>query len=320
MQSLFRPVIASCAVLLASCEKSPVESVEEPVESEAVEELKHADMPILPVEKGDFWKYDVHVEVPAGITSEGSSAMDLNQEKTRTYLGKVKPSPELPETDAFDVVSPGQATQREFVEITPESVMMRGSARPDILDAKPIWLDPAVPFVIAGMRPGQEMAPLNIQDGARTRGMKVVAREKVKVPAGEFAALRLLDDRERREFRNSSHHLVHSRHRYRQGGEDKICGRETSFSGNHRAYRNECEELIRKSRITLTHSLQIKRAHLRQVRSFKDLKGIRSSGGGEAPVALFPMHQEVQRKAQGLVRTRSDRDRPRCSQVRKRRR
>ncbi len=185
-------MIASCAVLLASCEKPTVESVEKPVESGTAEELKRADMPILPVEKGDFWKYDVHVEVPAGVTSEGSSAMDLNQEKTRTYLGKVKPSPELPETDAFDVVSPGESTQREFVEITPESVMMRGSARPDILDSKPIWLDPAVPFAIAGMRPGQEMVPLKVQGGARTRGMKVVAREKVKVPAGEFSALRLL--------------------------------------------------------------------------------------------------------------------------------
>ncbi len=185
-------MIATCAVLLVSCDKQPAESEEETVASGPAEELQQADMPILPVKKGDFWKYDVHVEVPAGITSEGSSAMDLNQEKTRTYLGKVKPSPELPETDAFDVVSPGQATQREFVEITAESVMMRGSSRPDILDSKPIWLDPAVPFVIAGMRPGQEMAPLNIQDGARTRGMKVVAREKVKVPAGEFATLRML--------------------------------------------------------------------------------------------------------------------------------
>ncbi|MBC7980250.1 MAG: hypothetical protein H7Y36_06780 [Armatimonadetes bacterium] len=155
-------------------------------------ELKASDTPILPIKKGDYWKYKVRVEIPAGVTSEGASAVDVDHQKTRTFIGKVTAGKGLPEVDAFDVVSAGQPIERELVEIHEDRVLMRGSTRPETADAKPMWIDPPIPFVIAGMRPGQEMANFSVKGSDRKRGMKVVAREKIKVPAGEFPVIRLL--------------------------------------------------------------------------------------------------------------------------------
>lgn len=154
--------------------------------------LKSADTPILPLSVGDFWKYRVKVEVPPGVTSEGAAAIEIDQEKTRVFKGKVFVSEQYPEVDAFDVSVTGQPVERELVEIHDDKILMRGSTQPEVPDAKPIWLDPPVPFVTAGLRAGDTLASLGVQEGARKRGLKVVAREKVTVPAGEYNAIRLL--------------------------------------------------------------------------------------------------------------------------------
>ncbi len=185
--------LAISAFALASCEKKEEEAAKPANPTNAIDqEFRKADTPILPIKKGDFWKYTIRVEVPEGVTSESGAALDVVREKTRTFLGKVKVSETHPEVDAFDVSSPGQPLERELVEIYDDRVMMRGTASPDLPDAKPMWLEPAIPFVVAGMRPGQQMLDIEVQDGARQRGLKVVAREKVKVPAGEYQAIRML--------------------------------------------------------------------------------------------------------------------------------
>jgi hypothetical protein len=58
--------------------------------------------------------------------------------------------------------------------------------------AHPLWLDPPVPFVIAGMRPGTELPEIKDAQGAVTRKTQVIAREDVTVPAGKFASIRIL--------------------------------------------------------------------------------------------------------------------------------
>lgn len=179
-------------VALTSCDKPKEKS---PPTGSAVivnDALRTADMPILSIKAGDFWKYRVKVEVPPGITTADAAAIDLELVKTRTFRGKVQVSENLPEADAFDVEVPGQPLERELVEIYDDRIMMRGTIRPDVIDAKPLWLDPAVPFVSAGLRPGQELTRLGVKDGASKRVMKVVAREKVSVPHGDFDAIRLL--------------------------------------------------------------------------------------------------------------------------------
>jgi hypothetical protein len=182
--------VACLLPLLPSCGKK--EAASESAPSQEQMDLKAADMPILAVQTGDWWKYRVNVEVPPGVTSEGAAAVEIEHEKRRTYLGKVSPGEGRPEVDAFDVTVPGQAVERELVEIHDDRIMMRGTAQPDVPGGEPVWLETAIPFVVAGMRPGMEMRPLSIKEGASTRVTKVVARETVEVPAGNFPCVRLL--------------------------------------------------------------------------------------------------------------------------------
>ena len=186
-------ILAVSLGLLGSCKKDASEAeTKKETASEKADDLTKADMPILPVKKGDYWKYQVFVEIPAGITSPGSSAVETHHEKVRTYIGKISPGPDMAEVDAFDVVAPRRPMERELVEISDKAILMRGSAEPEVSDSKPIWLDPPVPFVFAGMRAGNTMADLSIAEGASNRGLKVVAREEVTVPLGKFEAIRLL--------------------------------------------------------------------------------------------------------------------------------
>ncbi len=180
-----------CIAFLAACEKKE-EVASAPKVSELTKSLADADTPILPLTQGDVWKYSVRTEIPARIISETAAAVDRTAEMTREYLGKIKVDDEKPAVDAFEVTAPGQPVQRELVEIFDNRVMMRGSILPEQPNAKPTWFEPAVPFVFAGMRPGQETANISILEGTRKRGIQVVARETVTVPAGDFEAIRLL--------------------------------------------------------------------------------------------------------------------------------
>jgi len=181
------PLISAACLL--SCEKKS--DAPAPPRVQVADYLK-SDVPILPVKEGDFWKYRVSVEIPEGITSESGASIETETERVRTYLGKVAVINGAPPLDAFDVTSPGSPRQRELVEITDEAVMMRGSLLPDDPAAKPIMLEKPVPFVIAGMRPGQQSPKIGVTGGHVNRALKIVAREKVSTPAGEFDSIRLL--------------------------------------------------------------------------------------------------------------------------------
>lgn len=182
--------VIACLLPLLSCDNEKPVAVNPSDAADKV--LKAADTPILPLRVGDSWRYKVKVEVPPGVTSEGAAAVEIEQDKTRVFKGKVFVAEGLPEVDAFDVTVAGQPVERELVEIHDDRILMRGSTQPEVPGAEPLWLDPPVPFVTAGLRAGQTLASLGVQEGARKRGLKVVAREKVTVPAGEYDAIRLL--------------------------------------------------------------------------------------------------------------------------------
>ena len=150
------------------------------------------DIPLLPVTKGDFWKYKVHLEIPAGISSPTAAEVDQIFQRIRNYLGKISPANGLPEVDCFEVLVPGSPPEREFVEIRDDVILMRGSMimRPDT--TQPMWLNHPVPFVVAGMKAGTESPDIAAPGGSLTRKTRVVARETIKVPAGEFQTIRLL--------------------------------------------------------------------------------------------------------------------------------
>ena len=150
------------------------------------------EAPLLPVTKGDTWSYDVHLEIPAGVTSPGAAAVDAKHTRVRTYLGKVSPAEGLPAVDCFEVIVPASAPEREFLEIHDDRILMRGSMimRPET--TRPMWLDQPVPFIHAGMKAGTESPLVQAAGGSLSRRIQVVAREDVTVPAGTFPAIRLL--------------------------------------------------------------------------------------------------------------------------------
>lgn len=150
------------------------------------------EIPLLPVTKGDTWTYDVHLQIPDGITSPGAAEVDETFEQIRTYIGKIIPTLGLPQVDCFEVSVPGSPIEREFVEISDNTILMRGSMimRPDT--TQPMWLETPVPFVVSDVKVGTEISDIRTQGGALTRKIQIEAREIVKVPAGEFQTIRIL--------------------------------------------------------------------------------------------------------------------------------
>lgn len=180
-------LLLSSTVFLTACDRA----AEKP-EPSAITAGQSQDIPILPVSKGDRWIYDVRLEIPADITSPGAAEVDANHERVRTYVGKVTPAEGLPETDCFEVTSLAAPTEREFVEIHDDKVLMRGSMimRPET--TRPMWLDHPVPFVVAGMKAGTESPEINAPGGSLSRKTQVVSREDITVPAGTYPTIRLL--------------------------------------------------------------------------------------------------------------------------------
>lgn len=187
---VLHPLAALLVLMLPACDskKDKRAAGAAPLEEAA----RVADTPILPVKPGDSWTYDARLEIPADVTSSGAAAVSTKHRRVRTYLGKKSAADGLPETDCFQVSVPGSPDEREFVEIHDDRILMRGSLimRPET--TQPMWLKTPVPFVIAGMKPGTAMPELKTTDGSLTRETKVIAREEITVPAGNFRCIRLL--------------------------------------------------------------------------------------------------------------------------------
>jgi hypothetical protein len=87
---------------------------------------------------------------------------------------------------------PGSPREREFVDVFPDRILMRGSQvmRPEA--ARPLWLQQPAPFVSAGMKAGDSLPDFISADGGIIRRTKVIARENVTLPCGNFRCIRLL--------------------------------------------------------------------------------------------------------------------------------
>lgn len=146
-----KPVLLAATFVLAACDHPQKSAAAPPATSSPA-----ADSPLLPILPGDTWTYDTRVEIPAGITSPGAAAVDFSHRRTRSYLGKISPAEGLPATATFEVLVPGSPPEREFVEIHPDRILLRGSMimRPET--TRPLWFDQAVPFISADMQPGDQ--------------------------------------------------------------------------------------------------------------------------------------------------------------------
>jgi len=150
------------------------------------------DAPLLPISKGDSWRYAVHLEIPADATKPGTPAVEKDFVRTRTFLGKISPGKSLPATDCFEVTTAGFPAEREFVEIHNDKILLRGSVTLQSEDSQPMWYDPAVPFLSAGVKAGDELREFQVGGQPRTRKIQIVGREDVTVPAGQFPSIRML--------------------------------------------------------------------------------------------------------------------------------
>jgi len=182
--------VLGMAVPIAGCKK-PEKKPAIPITS-AREAAIRADIPLLPITQGDFWRYAVHLEIPADAAQPGTPGVDKTIQRSRTYIGKTTPGAGYPETDCFEVTTPDFPTEREFVEIHEDRILLRGSLimRPEA--SKPLWYDQPIPFVTAGVKGGDELREFSVGSQTRTRKIQVVGREEVTVAAGTFPSIRLL--------------------------------------------------------------------------------------------------------------------------------
>ena len=176
--------------LLAACDRSKKDPTD--LQTATNSTATQADLPLMPVTRGDTWIYDVRLEIPANATAAGAPAVNQSHQRTRTYLGKISPAKGLPEVDCLEITVPGSPTECEFVEIHDDRILMRGSMIQGPEYPRPMWLDPPVPFVHAGMKVGTESPEIRATGGGLLRKTQVVGREAITVPAGTFQTIRLL--------------------------------------------------------------------------------------------------------------------------------
>lgn len=149
-------------------------------------------MPLLTAAPGDAWIYQVRLRIPAGVTSATSAEVDVIYQSVRTYLGKIPAGDGLPESDCFEVRVPGSPREREFVDIFPDRILMRGSHVMRSETSRPLWLAQPETFIVAGMKAGDSLPDFISTDGGIIRRTKVIGREHVTVPGGTFRCIRLL--------------------------------------------------------------------------------------------------------------------------------
>lgn len=188
------PRLAATAVflLVLPCCKKP----EAPPAVEAAPEanpLVEADTPALAIQPGQEWRYEVTIENPHDIRTGGSVTGKF--ERTRRYKGKVDPGNSQPPADCFEVRAKGTKITREFILIEPEQISLLGQAEVDEetgVQSQLIWFEHPIPFFKAGLSAGDSLPGIVLNQGtAFWRVTRVIGREKVEVPAGEFDSVRL---------------------------------------------------------------------------------------------------------------------------------
>lgn len=166
------------------------------VKEEGSAELKKRDIPILPMSVGDQWTYSVTLQLPKDVQVKESPMLATSFERKRTYIGKVKPRGMEVETDCFEIEAPGSPIEREFIEFDEEQVKMRGSEIVGHQDSLPVWLEPAVLLVRAGVVGGESMPPIQFKDPSSgtviTRYIQIIGREKVVAAGRDFSTIRIL--------------------------------------------------------------------------------------------------------------------------------
>lgn len=187
-----RELLVLClpVVLLVSCDSETVAPMTARTFAEA------ADTPLLRISAGDFWTYEVRVEIPAGVTGREAASVDVSHSRTRTFLGKTPFLEGEPAVDCFEVTTPGSPATREFVAIWDDRVELLGEMMMKGPESRPIVFPEPIMFIRAGLRAGDtiEIPALTFEGSGMVapRSCRVIGREEIQVPAGTFQAIRLM--------------------------------------------------------------------------------------------------------------------------------
>jgi len=154
------------------------------------------DVPVLKIEPGDYWTYQVRIEIPAGVTGEQAAAVDTTHQRTRTFLGKTPFLPGSPDVDCFEVIAPNSPPTREFVNIHDDRVELRGEWMMKTAESRPIVFPSPVVFFKAGLQAGDTLPMPAVgapgSNAVSQRACAIIGREECVVPAGTFPSVRML--------------------------------------------------------------------------------------------------------------------------------
>lgn len=192
------PVILafSLAIGLLATACKPRTETAQPEGATTPDAVAAKDIPLLPVTPGDFWKYRVRIEIPAGVTSKEAASIDTTHERIRTYIGKVAMVSGQADVDCFEVVTKGSPVTREFVNLSKDRIELRGELLMKDSASRPIVFPTPVLFVRAGLKAGDALEFPALAQGnsgvVARRGSQIIGREEIEVPAGKFESIRML--------------------------------------------------------------------------------------------------------------------------------
>jgi hypothetical protein len=154
--------------------------------------LEASDTPVLEIKPGAEWTYQVKVEAPQDLVD--GKPVSAVFERKRRYLGKIDPGNGREKTDCFEVWANGTKRQREYVKISAAEVSLSGQSQVDKNgeETRPIWFQEPILFFRAGLVAGDTLPSVVFDKNKELwRSTRVIGREKISVPAGDFEAVRL---------------------------------------------------------------------------------------------------------------------------------
>lgn len=146
---------------------------------------------ILPVRKGDIWRYRVETTLTRSDGGEETRVV----ERVRKYLGEVRKDAEGQAIEAFEIVEEGVPIEQELVRILPDRILACGSLSLAGPNLQPIIFANPVPFVRRGLKGGEDLPEIRFgqKGGAEVvRKIRVIGPEEVEVKAGRFDTIKLL--------------------------------------------------------------------------------------------------------------------------------
>ena len=146
---------------------------------------------ILPVEKGDIWRYRVESVLKRADGGDETRVV----ERVRKYLGVTGETEAGEPLESFEIIDDGVPVERELVRILPDQILACGSLSLQQPGAKPIVFANPVPFVSKGLQGGEDLPSIRFGGGGDVevvRKIRVIGPEDIEVKAGRFQTIKLL--------------------------------------------------------------------------------------------------------------------------------